>query len=86
LLPQVADVIEQSFYVDDCLVSVATSEKAIELVKQLKMALSNCGFNLTKWTSNKKEVVESVPEVDWSDVARLQILKEAAGERVLGVH
>ena len=80
------EAIERSFYVDDCLVSVATEEEAIRLMEKMRSALLNCGFQLTKWTSNRRRVVECVPEEERSQVARLQSLGEKVDERVLGVH
>ena len=50
------------FYVDDCLKSVTTTEKATSLAGQLKDLLSRRGFNLTKWVSNDKKVLAAIPE------------------------
>ena len=38
-----------------------TIKKAIELIFQLRNLLSSGGFHLTKFQSNQKEVVDSVP-------------------------
>ena len=84
--PAVAEEIERGFYVDDCLMSVATEEEAVDLMKEMKATLSRCGFNLTKWTSNKRAVVDRVPVEDRSKVSKLQTLGGTVGERVLGVH
>ena len=61
-------------------------EEAVRLMEKMKSALSNCGFQLTKWTSNRRTVVECVPEEEHSQVTRLQSLGEKVDERVLGVH
>ncbi|KAK3735155.1 hypothetical protein QZH41_020254, partial [Actinostola sp. cb2023] len=50
-----------NFYVDDCLRSIATAPEAVRLVSQLRELLSKGGFHLTKWISNSKEVIDSVP-------------------------
>ena len=51
-------------YVDDCLKSVASQEKAVLLVKQLTELLACGGFRLTKWISNCREVLETIPDED----------------------
>ena len=84
--PAVAGAIKQGFYVDDCLMLVATEEEAVDLMREMKATLYRCGFNLTKWTSNKRVVVDRVPVEDRSKVSKLQTLGETVGERVLGVH
>lgn len=49
-------LIQNNFYVDDCLVSVPTEMHAIALYKDIKAACAGCkgGFNLTQWMSNSK--------------------------------
>jgi hypothetical protein len=54
--------VKRNFYVDDCLKSVESDSKAIRLVQQLRNLLSKGGFNLTKWISNSREVIEFIPE------------------------
>ena len=52
----------KNFYVDDCLKSVRTEDEAIELIRDLSGACDKGGFCLTKWISNKRTVLNSVPE------------------------
>ena len=52
----------RNFYVDDCLKSVDSNERAIRLANQLRNLLAKAGFKLTKWTSNSAEVLMSLPE------------------------
>lgn len=47
----------ENFYADDCLKSSDTEERAIEIVKELCKMLSLGGFRLTKWMSNRKNVL-----------------------------
>jgi len=56
--------IMSSFYVDDLLKSVATLEAAIELRQEITAALAKAGFHITKWTSNKPELLATIPEED----------------------
>ena len=51
-----------NFYVDDCLKSVRDDETAVRLVGQLRNLLAEGGFRLTKWVSNSREVLRSIPE------------------------
>ena len=63
--------VKRNFCVDDCLKSVESDSKAIKLVQQLRDLLSNGGFNLTKWISNSRDVIESIPEA-----ARVSSIRE----------
>ena len=56
------DTVHRNFYVDDCLKSVSTTEQAVKLTSELRELLSRGGFNLTKWISNDKEVLASIPK------------------------
>ena len=62
--PETVRTVERNFYVDDCLKSVASEESATLLVKDLTELLSKGGFRLTKWLSNSRKVVESIPETE----------------------
>ena len=78
--------IDKAFYVDDCLLSVDSVEegKAV-MVEEMRRVLSSCGFHLTKWLSNKEEVLHSVPEEDRLSAQSSLRLKGNIEERVLGV-
>ena len=74
--------VKRNFYVDDCLKSVPTNPKAIKLVGELRELLSRLGFRLTKWISNSKKVIDSVPE---SEKAPSVKTKTATRRRILSV-
>ncbi|XP_046564157.1 uncharacterized protein LOC124272959 [Haliotis rubra] len=59
--PETIRTILENLYVDDCLKSVASVSKAIHLVKELCELLLRGGFKLTKWISNSREVLDSIP-------------------------
>ena len=83
----VAKVIRENFYVDDCLKSVKSDDDAVQLVHSLKDACRLGGFNLTKFCSNSKRVVESLPLQERSKELQVRSLGESLPpERVLGVH
>lgn len=54
--------VQEDFYVDDLLKAVETPSKAISLAHELMALLEKGGFRLTKWTSNSREVLASIPE------------------------
>lgn len=51
--PLAADVVEKSFYVDDCLSGADNHETAIKLQQQLYDLFTHSGFLLRKWNSNR---------------------------------
>lgn len=59
-----AEVIEvnQNFYMDDCLKSLPSEKQAVEMVRDLSSVCQNGGFHLTKWISNSRGVLLSIPE------------------------
>jgi hypothetical protein len=56
--------VEESFYVDDCLLSVETVKQGKQVVDELRTMLRMGGFNLTKWISNRSDVVQHLPSED----------------------
>lgn len=82
-----AEFLRRDFYVDDGLKSVPSVEEAIALVKSVKGMCQRGGFNLHKFTSNKAEVIEKIPEIDRAeDVKNLDFDRDALPmERALGV-
>ena len=81
------ETVKRNFYVDDCLRSVTEEVKAVRLVGQLRELLSKGGFRLTKWISNSKKVLNSVPESERApSVKDLNFDQNAVlTERALGV-
>ena len=70
---------------DDFFKSVMTSD-AVELQQQLVVMLKCAGFNLTKWVSNVKEVIERIPESERAP--SIKVVEEEIVmpvERALGV-
>lgn len=81
------NTIRQNFYVDDCLKSVPNEGQAIRLVKELRSVCTTGGFKLTKWTSNSRAVLASVPvEERAKEVKDLDLDKDKLPiERALGM-
>ena len=53
---------EEFFYVDDCLCSEESEEEVIQRISGARSACAHGGFNLSKIVSNRRSVLESVPE------------------------
>ena len=83
--PITAETVRRNFYVDDCLNSLQSDEKAIQLANQLREMLAKGGFRLTKWISNSKEVINALPESERAvSIKDLDFAKPHL-ERALGV-
>ena len=53
----------KNFYVDDLLKPVESKDSTIQFIQDDARKICQCsGFNLTKFTSNRKGVLKSVPE------------------------
>ena len=61
---EAVDTVNRSFYVDDCLKSVSMVEEAISLSAELRDLTRRGGFHLTRWISNSREVLSSIPETE----------------------
>ena len=62
-----ANFVRRDFYVDDGLKSVASVEEAVTLIQNTKEMCKRGGFNLHKFTSNNKNVIEATPVEDRAD-------------------
>ncbi|XP_078371358.1 uncharacterized protein LOC144655010 [Oculina patagonica] len=59
---EAAEFVRKDFYVDDGLKSVPSTSQAISLIQNTKNLCAEGGFNLHKFTSNDKKVVEAIPK------------------------
>lgn len=77
----------KNFYIDDCLKSVPTEKEAVKLAKELMTLCESGGFHLTKWMSNNKALLYSIPDSERAPVAKDLDLQpnELPVERALGV-
>ena len=82
-----ANVVRRNFYGADGLKSVASSEEAVNLIKDAKEMCLRAVFRLHKFASNKKEVTEAIPVEDRAEKIRnIDLDYEALPiERTLGV-
>ena len=63
----VTDTLRRNVYVDDLLKSVRDVNTAICLLHEVIKLCAEGGFQLTKFVSNKVEVLQSIPEADRRD-------------------
>ncbi len=84
----VIDTVNRNFYMDDCLKSLPSEKEAIKMVKDLTAVCQKGGFHLTKWISNNREVLLSIPEEDRSkNLFELDLDRDQLPvERALGLH
>ncbi|XP_055714929.1 uncharacterized protein LOC129809145 [Phlebotomus papatasi] len=60
--PKAAKVLIEDFYVDDMLTGAHTIEEARMLYKEIQDLMALGKFNLRKWTSNSRELIEEIHE------------------------
>lgn len=84
---QVVETVFDCFYVDDCLKSISSEGEAIVLIKDLIALCQKGGFCLTKWISNDRKVLQSIPEEHRSkDIRCLDLDRDKLPvERTLGL-
>ena len=84
---EVVKTVKRNFYVDVCLKSTTTVNEAVKIAGDLSKLLAKGGFHLTKCMSNKREVIESIPESERAaSVVDLDLDRdELPAERTLGV-
>ena len=63
---QVFKTVHRNFYVDDLLKSRRDIPSAFNMYKEITELLSCGGLHLTKWTSNKREVLEAISYTELS--------------------
>ena len=58
---KILEAIKQNIYMDDYLDCFASQEKAIETVHKVVKILFTEAFRLTKWLSNSKHILKTLP-------------------------
>lgn len=62
--PLASDALLNGFYVDDLVYGANSTQKALDIQKQLKESLSSAGFTLRKWASNHSGIVAHANDSD----------------------
>ena len=79
------ETVKRNMYVDDLMKSKSTTEEAIVLVSQLRELLARGGFRLTKWYSNEREVLATIPESERAKSVVNLDLEKLPTETALGL-
>ena len=83
---EVAEVVRSNFYVDDLLKSVDDPKTAVILVKNVVDMCKSGGFNLTKFISNNRELLMSIPEDQRRyGVKNADLIGDFPTEKALGI-
>lgn len=77
----------KNFYVDDFLKSTKTVEEAKHIVRDMTELMAKGGFHLTKWLSNKREVLQEIPSSERAkSISSMNLdLDDFPSDRTLGV-
>lgn len=76
--PTLAETVERSFYVDNCLHSTHSTEEAKRLVDDLRHHLQTGGFEVRQWASNVPMVTEHLPPEARSERSELWLSKSSS--------
>lgn len=79
--PKAAEAIEKDFYMDDCVTGESSEERAIKLAMEIKQILGNAKFDLRKWRSNSKTVVNAME----SEIEKSVIFAGEESSSILGL-
>jgi hypothetical protein len=83
--PAAAQVVKSNTYVDDIITGIDTIDDALELQGQLISLLSRGGFELRKWSSNAKELLQTLPQEHLESPVFLEATNEPLFS-ILGLH
>ena len=83
---EAAEVVRSNFYVDDLLKSVDNPKTAMILVKNVVDMSKSGGFHLTKFISNNRELLISIPEDQRRNgVKNADLIGDLPAEKALGI-
>ncbi|KAL9977059.1 hypothetical protein ACROYT_G014423 [Oculina patagonica] len=63
---EIAELLEQSLYVDDLLTGESDEERGLAVYKRCKKVMSSGGFNLRKWRSNSRKLQMEIAKFESS--------------------
>lgn len=64
--PKIAELLEQSLYMDDLLTGESDEERGLSVNKRCKKVMSSGGFNLRKWRSNRWKLQMQITKIESS--------------------
>jgi len=74
-MSNLVEIVENSFYVDNCLHSTRTDAEAKALIDNLRQLLLEGGFDLRQWASNVSAVIKHLPPEAKSERCELLLSK-----------
>ena len=74
--PEIANIIKNSFYMDDLMTTATSKQEAISIIKELTEVLDAKGFHLRKWRSNCPEILSDLSERSEANGPNLEIHPE----------
>ena len=83
--PLASRIVLEDFYIDDCLRGANSTEEAIECYHQLNQLMSRGGFQLRKWSTNCKELLDIIQENDQEIQDIHELVTDESYVRTLGV-
>ncbi|KAJ8985554.1 hypothetical protein NQ317_019938 [Molorchus minor] len=60
--PDASRIINEDFYVDDCISGFKTEQEAIERCKEIAVIMTSAGFKLRKWRSNSAYILSNLSD------------------------
>lgn len=85
MFPRTSKIIQNSFYMDDLIVSVNSTEEAIEIYREINMILSQAGFDLRKWSSNENLVLDFIAKTSTLKDEKLILPRDNKEIKTLGI-
>ncbi|XP_033118371.1 uncharacterized protein LOC117117984 [Anneissia japonica] len=83
---KIRNIVNENFYVDDALISVADEEDGVRIIRDLTSLLSSGGFKLTKWLSNSPTILREVSVGDRATTVKdLDLEGTLPTEKALGI-
>ena len=84
--PEVINTVHRNFYVDDVLNSIPNEDNAIHLAEKLIQLMKEGVFHLTKFASNSRKLLTTLPEKERANPALNLDLDQLPIGRALGLH
>ena len=82
---EVVETVKRNMYVDDMMKSTSSTEKIVGLASQMRKLLEKGGFRLTKWYSNDRELLATIPESERAESVVNLELEKLPTESALGL-
>ncbi|XP_046862571.1 uncharacterized protein LOC124456080 [Xenia sp. Carnegie-2017] len=79
------ETVKRNMYVDDLMKSISEPEKEISLASQWRQLLKRGGFRLTKWYSNSRSLIATIPETERAKSVKNLKLDKLPTESTLGI-